>query len=66
MLGLVGVVWLVLDAAGTEWDYCSGGDCVAGWKMGAALTLAAFVLGGVGFGLFRRGRHGPRSGERLT
>jgi hypothetical protein len=63
--GLIGVLWLFLDAVGTEWDYCDGGggDCISGWKMGAAFTFAAVVAGVVGVSLLRRERHGSRSGD---
>jgi hypothetical protein len=65
--GLIGVPWLLLDAFGTEWDYCPGGrDCIAGWKMGAAFASAAVVTGGVGVVLLRRDRRGSRGGERLN
>jgi hypothetical protein len=55
--GLIGVLWLFVDAVGTEWDYCRRGDCIAGWKMGAAFTFAAVVVGVVGLSLLRRERH---------
>jgi hypothetical protein len=52
--GLIGGLWLLLDAVGTEWDYCRrGGDCIAGWKMGAAFTFAALVAGVIGVSLLR-------------
>ena len=64
--GVVGVDWIFLDAVGTEWDYCSGGDCIAGWIMGAGFAVAAVIAGGVGFRLLRGERHDARAGERLT
>ncbi len=65
--GVIGVGWMFLDAVGTEWDYCpGGGDCIAGWKIGAAFTVAAVVAAVVGVILLRRTRHGPRSSERQT
>ena len=66
MAGVVGVGWIFLDAVGTEWDYCSGGDCIAGWTMGASFAVAAVIAGGVGFRLLRRERHAARPGEPLT
>ena len=64
LTGLIGVLWLFLDAVGTEWDYCGrggGGDCISGWKMGAGFTSAAVVTGVVGVSLLRRARRGPAS-----
>jgi hypothetical protein len=50
--GVVGVGWLLLDAFGTEWDYCPNGrDCIAGWKMGLGFTFAALLAGALGFGI---------------
>jgi hypothetical protein len=43
-----------------------GGDCIAGWKMGVGFIVVAAVVGAVGVGLLRHGRHGSRSGERLS
>jgi hypothetical protein len=58
---VVGIGWLLLDAIGTEWDYCPGGsDCIAGSTMGAGFTLAAVVIGLVGFGLLRGKRNSAR------
>jgi hypothetical protein len=51
--GVIGVGWLFLDAVGREWDYCRGGDCIAGWKMGAGFTLVAVVTAVVGLSLLR-------------
>jgi hypothetical protein len=65
VIGLIGVLWLFLDAVGGEWDYCRG-DCVAGWKMGVGFIVVAAALGLAGSGLLRRKRNGSRSGERLT
>jgi len=65
--GVIGIGWLFLDAIGTEWDYCPGGsDCVAGWKVGAGLTVVAAAAGLIGLGVLRRERDSSRSGERLT
>ena len=48
---------MLLDAFGTEWDYCPRGrDCVAGAVMGLAITLGALAVGFVGRRLWRRGR----------
>ena len=57
--GVVGVGWITLDAVGTEWDYCSGGDCIAGWIMGASFVVAAVIAGVVGVRLRRRERDLP-------
>jgi hypothetical protein len=55
--GAIGVVWIGLDAIGTEWDYCpSGGDCIAGWKMGLGFVAASAVLGLAAGGLLRGSR----------
>jgi len=62
----IGVVWLGLDAVGSEWDYCRDGDCTAGWKMGAGFLVGALVVGLAGLVLLRQGRHGPRTDGRLT
>ena len=53
--GVVGVGWIALDAVGTEWDYCSGGGCIAGWKRGVGVSVVAVAAGIVGFRLLRRG-----------
>ena len=58
--GVVGVGWIALDAVGTEWDYCSGGECIAGWKMGVGFSVVAVTAGIVGFRLLRRERDLPR------
>ena len=63
---LIGILWLFLDAVGTEWDYCPDRGCIAGWKMGAGFTLAALVAGVAGVSLLRRERRSSRSGERLA
>ena len=53
--GVVGVAWIFFDAVGAEWDYCArGGDCIAGWVMGAGFTVAAVAAGILGFHLLRR------------
>ena len=57
--GVVGVGWIALDAVGTEWDYCSGGDCIAGWKMAVGFSVVAVAAGIVGFRLLRRERDLP-------
>ena len=66
--GVIGVGWMLLDAVGTEWDWCprTGNNCVAGWKMGAAFTVVAVIAGVVGLGLLRRERHDSRSRKRLA
>jgi len=53
LAGVVGVGWLLLDAVGTEWDYCRGSGCTAGWKMGAGFTLAALAGTVLGVALLR-------------
>ena len=53
----IGVVWVGLDAVGTEWDFCpDGADCVAGWKMGTSLIVLGGVAGFLGLRLARRPR----------
>ena len=67
IIGLIGVAWLVYGTFG-EWAYCphGGNDCIAGWKIGAGLTVVAAAAGLIGFGVLRRERDSSRSGERLT
>jgi hypothetical protein len=63
--GAIGVGWLFLDAIGSEWDYCrAGGDCIAGWKIGAGFTAVAVVAAVLAVALLRRGRPGRRSTPR--
>jgi len=66
--GPIGVGWLLLDALGTEWDYCpgTGGHCIAGWKVGLGFIAVAVSAGVVGLKLFRRPRDDSRSGESLA
>jgi hypothetical protein len=64
--GLIGLGWVFLDAVGQEWDYCSGSDCIAGWKMGAGITVSAVVTAVVGYSLLRRERRRSHPRERLT
>jgi hypothetical protein len=67
LAGVVGIGWLLLDAVGTEWDFCpSGSDCIAGWKMGAGFTLVALAAGVLGLSLVRREGRDSGSGERLA
>jgi hypothetical protein len=67
LAGVVGIGWLFLDAFGTEWDFCPGGnDCIAGWKMGAGFTLAALSAGVLGLRLVRREGRDSGSGQRLA
>jgi hypothetical protein len=56
--GAIGVLWVGLDAVGTEWDYCPDEDCVAGWKMGVGFIVVAAIVGTAGAGLVRRERNG--------
>jgi hypothetical protein len=65
--GVVGIGWLLLDAIGTEWDYCPGGsDCIAGWKIGAGFAVAALVAGVLGLSVLRRKRDASGSRDRLA
>jgi hypothetical protein len=54
--GVIGVLWVSLDAVGTEWDYCRPGrECIAGWKIGSGFLGSAAVAALAGLGLLRRG-----------
>jgi hypothetical protein len=64
--GVIGILWVWVDAVGTEWDYCPDGDCIAGWKMGLGFLAVGTALGVAAVGLLRRGRRGSGSGEPLT
>jgi hypothetical protein len=56
--GVIGVLWVGLDAFGTEWDYCPDRKtCIAGWKMGAGFIVAAALVGAAGVGLLRGERN---------
>jgi hypothetical protein len=64
----LGVGWLLLDAAGSEWDYCAGGggDCIAGWKMGLGFTVAATLLAVGAVALLRRQSGGSNTDQRVA
>jgi hypothetical protein len=53
--GAIGLLWVYLDAIGTEWDFCSGGECIAGWLVGSGVVGAGVVAALAGLGLMRRG-----------
>jgi hypothetical protein len=53
VLGAIGLLWAILAAVGTEWDYCNGGRCTDGEIMGLALIVPAAVAGVAVFILLR-------------
>jgi hypothetical protein len=49
-----GVLWTTLAVIGSEWDFCTGGTCIAGEVMGAALAVVGVVLGWSGIRVARQ------------
>ncbi len=53
--------WGYVKAVGTEWDYCSGGECYSAWYFVAVLATVSVASATVGFVILRRGRDSTRS-----
>lgn len=59
--GAIAAAWAYVKAVGTEWDYCSGGECYSAWYFVAVLATVSVASATAGFFLLRLGRNGTRS-----
>ncbi len=59
--GAIAAGWGYVKAVGTEWDYCSGGECYSAWYFVAVLATVSVASATVGFVILRRGRDSTRS-----
>lgn len=61
LTGAIAAGWGYVKAVGTEWDYCSGGECYSAWYFVAVLATVSVASATVGFLILRRGRDSTRS-----
>lgn len=63
--GAIAAGWGYVKAVGTEWDYCSGGECHSAWYFVAVLATVSVASATAGFVILRRDRdstHSRKSG----